>query len=108
MELFICKSCRKNYSSKQNLKNHYIRQPLCVKWMELSKDITSVIDKKFIEEEVDGCEEEKHECGACGREYSNLGNLNKHIAGSIICKKWLKYMEFEPMINSMRNYICLQ
>jgi transcription elongation factor Elf1 len=31
----------------------------------------------------------KFSCLACNRSYSNIGNLNKHLKSSVVCKKWL-------------------
>ena len=103
--LFICGACEKKYISKGNLKKHYGRQPLCLKWIKLTPKVTKVIDviiKEPKEQEFVN-KKEKHPCNACQKVYSSVGNLNKHITNSIICQKWLKYVEMAPLLENIMD-----
>lgn len=94
--LYICDACGKKYTTKQNLKGHHIRQPLCVKWIKMNNGIKDSIDK-IMEEKIYG-NDKKFECPACHRIYSSNTNLNKHKKVSKICKKWIKYIEISPFL----------
>lgn len=89
-----CVACGKTFSNASNLKAHHIRQPLCKKWIDLLPGATkNYIDEKFGKE--DTCCEKT--CCVCSKQFSSVGNLNKHFASSVICNKWLKFTELDTL-----------
>lgn len=42
-----CDACMRPYRSIANLKKHWSRQPLCVKWMELNPGLKDYVDDVF-------------------------------------------------------------
>lgn len=96
--LYICDACGKKYSTKQNLKGHHIRQPLCLKWIKMNNNIKDGIDK-IMEDKIYG-NDKNFECPACHKIYSTNTNLNKHKKSSKICRKWIKYLEISPVLQN--------
>lgn len=99
--LYICDACGKKYSTKQNLKGHHIRQPLCLKWIKMNNKIKDGIDK-IMEDKIYG-NDKNFECPACHKIYSTNTNLNKHKKSSKICRKWIKYLEISPVLENDIN-----
>jgi hypothetical protein len=66
--------CNWCYSFVANLEEH----------LELSQKC--VDRKKHADERI---EKQSRICKACDREYSNVGNLNKHLKSNVICQKWI-------------------
>lgn len=98
-----CKACNKVYSTKQNLKKHWERQPLCEQWIKLQTNpgLKSYIDHKLsIEKEKQNQEKNVDKsflCMACKSTFSNIGNLNRHISTNDICNKWIMYQDLKEI-----------
>lgn len=91
---FNCDACNKTYASARSLRNHHERQPLCARWLELRPGIKDFIDDKF----TLPCNDTSDlTCGICGTEFSNVGNLNRHLDTQVICSKWLVYRDLKPL-----------
>lgn len=91
----ICKACGRSYSTKQNLNQHFSRQPLCEIWMNESifnSKLVEYVDKHIDEEKI-----HMKECKYCNKKFASKSNLNKHMNTNVICKKWEKYMELKPL-----------
>lgn len=86
-----CKGCYKYYVSNTGLLQHMQRSPMCAKWISILEE-----DNKFskdIQEMYSVSNNKIHgnTCGSCGTVYSNLGNLNKHLENSVVCKKIVEH-----------------
>eukprot|EP00798_Chlamydomonas_sp_ICE-L_P019767 gene19767-26458_t len=60
-------------------------------WGEVNKKQTE-IDMEIVTEIV---------CPTCGEKYSNMGNLNRHLNASVVCRKWIVYND----VNGIEQYI---
>jgi hypothetical protein len=101
--MLACEACKKIYSTPYNLKKHLKRQPMCEKWMNLQPGLKDFIDHKFIIISKEGQHEpvQNTTCTACNTCFSNVGNLNRHLATSLVCSKWEMYNELEPITGYM-------
>lgn len=91
-----CEACNKVYSTPYNLKKHWKRQPLCEKWITLQPGLKDFIDYK-VSLQTNDDKEENTTCMACKIMFANVGNLNRHLATSIICSKWDLYNDLKPI-----------
>jgi hypothetical protein len=103
-----CSACGKSYSNDANLRKHIRRQPLCAKWNAMKQSGS----KSFVDDQMWG-EVNKTQteidmeivteivCPTCGEKYSNMGNLNRHLNASVVCRKWIVYND----VNGIEQYI---
>lgn len=94
--MLSCEACQKVYSTPYNLKKHWKRQPLCEQWINLQPGLKDFIDHKLGLENKDHTETNTT-CMACKTSFANVGNLNRHLATSLICSKWDLYNDLEPI-----------
>ena len=93
-----CDACNKIYSSKYNLQKHWKRQPLCQKWIDLQPGLKTYVDECFMSPMTEKDKEEiDTKCFICTTTFSNIGNLNRHLDNNVICGKWSKYKDLEPL-----------
>lgn len=98
-----CEACQKPYSNKYNLQKHWERQPLCREWMDLKGTDGDAVLKRYVDDafKLPVTESERaelpHKCFSCGKDYSNAGNLNKHLDTSVVCAKWAMVRELKPL-----------
>ena len=95
--MYKCDACDKHYSSSYNLKQHFNRQPLCQKWIELNPGLKDYIDDKFQLPISDINKTEHTKCFICNTTFANIGNLNRHLDTSLICSKWSMYRNLQPL-----------
>jgi protein-tyrosine phosphatase len=84
----ICQACHKEYSGFMGLLQHHTRNKMCKKWtdiLEKNNDIAKKIQETY--EESHNLRDPVHKCEACLKEFSNVGNLNKHFRGNPECQK---------------------
>ncbi len=99
----LCNACNKTYSSKRNLNQHLIRQPLCKTWISHQKNGDFII--KFVDEYESSDSEERNICKSCNKQFSNKGNLNRHIETNTVCDKWIRYNQLVKIKNTLfKNY----
>lgn len=46
----------------------------------------------------------KNICDACGRSYSNIGNLNKHLKSNTVCRNWIERINSKPETHTHESY----
>lgn len=95
--MISCEACQKIYSTPYNLKKHWQRQPMCEKWMNLQPGLKDFVDQKIKIQSESNEKEKNTTCLACKTTFASIGNLNKHLATSIICSKWDLYNDLEPI-----------
>jgi len=122
MPSVTCDACMKPYSNRANLKKHWLRQPLCVKWMELHPGLKDYVDDVFEDEQNESNAtihltsskyegEDNCQCKVCNVLFANVGNHNRHLNNSVMCKKWTMYSEMKPVsmyasFEAPKNKIC--
>ena len=91
-----CEACCKKYG---DLESHWERQPLCKNWIEKIKScsIAKYLEDKLRDDTKENEEDKEFKCLSCGKKYTNLGNLNKHLRNSVICQKWSNYKSLEKI-----------
>lgn len=94
--MLSCEACQKVYSTPHNIKKHWKRQPLCEQWINLQPGLKDFIDHKLGLENKDQLETNTT-CMACKTTFANIGNLNRHLATSLVCSKWDLYNDLEPI-----------
>lgn len=100
-----CKACQKKFTNTGLLNNHLNKTILCKKWIEILK---CPVEKQEFDEKIvsriqsiyDGSKKipiinSELLCLSCHKEFSNVGNLNKHIKRNIICSKWDRYHKLQ-------------
>lgn len=105
-----CEACGKVYSTPYTLQKHHKRQPLCDKLLLMNNGSLNPLFKDFVNHKIELQSKECKEstpnttCLACNTVFSNVGNLNRHLATSIICSKWDLYNELEPINAYIKGY----
>lgn len=93
-----CDACNKLYSSQYNLAKHWKRQPLCQQWVDLQPGLKTYVDECFTSPMTEKEQEEiDTKCFICTTTFANVGNLNRHLDTSVICGKWSKYRDLQPL-----------
>ncbi|PNH02731.1 hypothetical protein TSOC_011269 [Tetrabaena socialis] len=98
-----CAACRKTYSNAHNLKKHHARQPLCTEWLTLSPGIKDYVDAKFELPKTSIGERPNTTCTVCSTEFSNTGNLNRHLQTTTICGKWALFNSMAPQFEAFHH-----
>lgn len=89
----ICMSCNKVYTDERALTQHYERSQICKKWVAILST-KSILAKRIQELHSNFPRKTTNTCTACKKEYSNIGNLNKHLKNNPVCRKltdWITY-----------------
>lgn len=95
-----CEACSKVYSTPSNLNKHLKRQPLCQSWIDLqSSGIKGYIDEAIKEQPQQ--EDKAPQCPSCKLPFANIGNMNRHLESSIVCKKWSMFQQISPIVSYM-------
>lgn len=96
--MLACDACNKIYSTPQNLKKHWKRQPLCERWVGMQDNgLKEFVDHKIKVQKEGQTEKADAVCMACMTSFANFGNLNRHLATSVVCSKWDLYNGLEPI-----------
>lgn len=88
---FECGGCLKIFTTKQSLQRHHERFPVCANW-EHTEDIPAGIGSVYdwaigkIEDAITA-DDDFNTCKFCSTEYSNAGNLHKHLRSSVPCNR---------------------
>ena len=99
-----CEACGKKYSSPYTLSKHHKRQPVCKRWLELEPGLKDFVNHK-VQVARSACSTEHNTtCLACNTTFANVGNLNRHLATSIVCAKWDLYNDLEPVQGYIGKY----
>lgn len=105
--MLTCDACNKIYSTPQNLKKHWKRQPMCERWVGMNDNgLKEFVDHKIkvLQEGLDAKAETNTTCMACMTSFANVGNLNRHLATSVVCSKWDLYNGLEPITGFMGKF----
>ena len=84
-----CKACHKEYVGDVGLLQHHTRNKMCKKWtdiLEKNNETAKKIQETY-EESHNLRTTKVNKCEACEKEFSNVGNLNKHFRGNPECQK---------------------
>lgn len=110
VERLECQACNKVFANKYSLNRHMENTQVCYKWMLLSNTdtnknntgITSDIKLQTTEANILDildtlrnniltCKDNTLQCQYCNKQFSNIGNLNKHFRVSVACNKLAIY-----------------
>lgn len=92
----ICKGCGKYYINDKALQKHQNKNNLCKTWISLLEKNNLALKIQKIHEQNDVCNntDEPITCTSCNKNYSNVGNLNKHLKNNSICRKLKDFLTY--------------
>ena len=101
-----CDACMKQFKTETSLKNHYKKNTVCTKWIDvpeksdihLTKGIHLILDDLLKSSISNG----KLECKHCNTPFINTGNLHKHFNVSSVCNK-LAYNDFKNLFSNLNK-----
>ena len=74
------------------------RQPLCSRWVDLeASGAKKIVNNQFALPSTELVTISEPRCTMCNRKFSNVGNLNRHLETSVICKKWIMYNSLQQL-----------
>lgn len=112
-----CLACEKKYADDKCLRQHHARSKICQMWINmLSKEdkrddgLAKLVERVQIfynKEDLEKIEEnkEKPSCPACHKTFSCIGNVNKHIKTTLICRKWIKLNDIKNVLEEDEEVI---
>jgi hypothetical protein len=92
-----CNACFKTFTTKNSLKRHEERNPVCLKWLATDKSSQPNVykDSSFnfinfmedIQKKIITMANTENKCNYCSVQFSNIGNLHKHYKCATVCNQ---------------------